>query len=313
MPKHPIMAESGRRPCVAVLDSCWDDTSERAFVSRTVAGAIACHGTVDVLVPGEPGSRHPDGAFDVFTVGMADPPGAIWPAPVLSRLPDVRYDLAVVVGTDDRHGIQLATHLVGDRVLALSVDPAPHRGSVEIRHDDRVRAVISVAPAHPNRTGAGGAVHDIGFFVTTDAGAATAPVNGIGCTGYVLVLAASSAATYPSVAAGETTDLVAAAQWLVARFPRTFVLTLADGVVTVWRHRSPLGSVRVGTRMDLWRLLAFARVIVDPRPGGIVARECVESLLLGTPIVVPAGGAAGEHAELGGATYRDVAELLGAV
>ena len=45
--------------------------------------------------------------------------------------------------------------------------------------------------------------------------------------------------------------------------------------------------------------MAWARVTVDLRPGPLFARRCVTSLLFGTPIVVPAGRRAREHAERG--------------
>lgn len=55
------------------------------------------------------------------------------------------------------------------------------------------------------------------------------------------------------------------------------------------------------TRMDLWRLMNGALATVDLRPGGAFGREAIESLLYGTPVVVPAGTAASSHAlESGG-------------
>lgn len=46
----------------------------------------------------------------------------------------------------------------------------------------------------------------------------------------------------------------------------------------------------------------------------MIGRESLESLLLGTPIVVPEGTVAAEHAELanGGLWYRDYHELFAA-
>ena len=58
------------------------------------------------------------------------------------------------------------------------------------------------------------------------------------------------------------------------------------------------------TRMDLWRLVAHANVCIDLRPGSYIARECVEALRFGTPIIVPecAGPAVVHAREGGGAT-----------
>ncbi len=68
------------------------------------------------------------------------------------------------------------------------------------------------------------------------------------------------------------------------------------------------------SRPNLWKLLRHAEVCLDLRPQGIVGRETLESLLLGTPVVVPEGTVAAEHAERsnGGLWYRDFRELFDA-
>jgi hypothetical protein len=74
-------------------------------------------------------------------------------------------------------------------------------------------------------------------------------------------------------------------------------------------------EVPVGpSRANLWKLLGHAEVCLDLRPQGIVGRETIESLLLGTPVVVPEGTIAAELAESsnGGLWYRDFRELFGA-
>jgi hypothetical protein len=50
---------------------------------------------------------------------------------------------------------------------------------------------------------------------------------------------------------------------------------------------------------DLLRLVAWATSTVDLRPGSLVARRSLESLLYGGPIIVPADSRAREHAVLG--------------
>ncbi|MGH9292591.1 MAG: glycosyltransferase [Acidimicrobiales bacterium] len=68
-------------------------------------------------------------------------------------------------------------------------------------------------------------------------------------------------------------------------------------------------------RMNLWRLMARAEVTLDVRPPGPIGREAIESLRFGTPVVVPAGGAAAEAAAEagGGLWYRDTGEMVDAV
>ncbi len=84
-----------------------------------------------------------------------------------------------------------------------------------------------------------------------------------------------------------------------------------------WRISDPgkQREVPVGpSRPNLWKLLSHAEVCLDLRPQGIVGRETLESLLLGTPVVVPEGTVAAEHAERsnGGLWYRDYRELFDA-
>jgi hypothetical protein len=103
------------------------------------------------------------------------------------------------------------------------------------------------------------------------------------------------------------------AAWLAAGIPSADLVVVEDAVATAFRSRSWRGEVAVDTRTDLHRLLAHARACVDLRPGGLISRECVESMLLGTPILVPRSSPAMQHAaEGGGLWFSDPAELLGA-
>jgi hypothetical protein len=102
--------------------------------------------------------------------------------------------------------------------------------------------------------------------------------------------------------------------WLAARFPRQHIMVVEDAVATVWQWRSRRGAIDVETRTDLWRLFAHARTVIDLRPGTLVARECVEALLVGTPIVAPAGSIGAEHGAAGGGiAFATVDELFQAV
>ena len=67
--------------------------------------------------------------------------------------------------------------------------------------------------------------------------------------------------------------------------------------------------------MDLWRLLAHANACIDLAPGPHIARECIEALRFGTPIIVPEqSGPASVHARAGGgSTFGDPDELVAAV
>jgi hypothetical protein len=66
------------------------------------------------------------------------------------------------------------------------------------------------------------------------------------------------------------------------------------------------------SRVNLWRLFAHARAVVDVRPPGPVGREAIEAMMLGVPSVVPDASAVKAHVEAGngGLWYADHAELV---
>jgi hypothetical protein len=130
---------------------------------------------------------------------------------------------------------------------------------------------------------------------------------GLGFTGYILVLtdrSASPPVDPPTSAVG----------WLTSRFYDHYVVVVEGGSAAAWKGRALRGVVPVDTRTDLWRLLAHAQLTVDLRPGDVIARESVESLRFGTPIVVPGGTVAAAHAHAGGGVaFADTRELFGGV
>lgn len=69
------------------------------------------------------------------------------------------------------------------------------------------------------------------------------------------------------------------------------------------------------SRINLWRLMASAIATMDLRPPGPIGREVIESLLFATPVVVPAGSVAAEHAAAsnGGLWYDSVGDGLEAL
>jgi hypothetical protein len=70
------------------------------------------------------------------------------------------------------------------------------------------------------------------------------------------------------------------------------------------------------TRVDFWRWMSRAIAVIDPVPHRILARDVLEAMLYGTPVIVEEeGGASREHAEVGngGLWYRDSAELAACI
>jgi hypothetical protein len=260
----------------AVIVGChWlENRSELAFVTRSIAGAASRNGPVAVLVPGDR-RRHADGAFDLQGVGHL---GELeWP-----------------------DGLTIQTTVIVDdpmpEVAALLAHVAPQ--SVQFLSD-------TVGAANPawRRLSLVGGLDPIGVHVPVNRLAEQHRHHGFGFTDYLLVL---------SDRTGAHEDPPAAAAWLSAAFSEADVVVLEDAVASAWKGRALRGKVTVDTRMDLWRLLAHAHVCIDLAPGAHIARECVEALRFGTPVIVPdRPGPSAVHARSsGGATFRDASELL---
>ena len=263
------------RPVAVVVGCHWlENRSELAFVTRSIAGAASRSGPVAVLVPGDQGQRA-DGAFDLQGVG---PLGELeWP-----------------------DGLTIQTTVIVDdltpEVAALLAHVAPQ--TVQFLSD----TVGTANPAWRRLPLVGG--HDpIGVHVPVNRLAEQHRHHGFGFTDYLLVL---------SDRTGAHEDPPAAAAWLSAAFSKADVVVLEDAVASAWKGRALRGKVTVDTRMDLWRLLAHANVCIDLAPGAHIARECVEALRFGTPVIVPDHpGPGAVHAQSsGGATFEDASELL---
>ncbi|HEY6474870.1 MAG TPA: hypothetical protein VIY26_18400 [Acidimicrobiales bacterium] len=267
------------RPAVLVSRHWRNQSSELSFLSRAIAGGVSRRGAVAVLVPGREGTREPDGAFDLEGTGEGD--GFVWPAHlpadsvvvVDDLTPEVRAGLA---GAGVESGFRLSPR------AGAGIDGRwPRIGLVEGDGD--------VRPGGP--------------FVTVNPGAMADRHHGFGFTGYVLVL---------SGRLRRHADPPAAVAWLTSAFHDCDIVVVEDAVASAWKGRSLRGTTPVETRMDLWRLVAHAAVCVDLAPGAFVARECVEALRLGTPIVVPAAApvASSLARACGGGTFSDTWGLI---
>lgn len=249
-------------------------------MARCVAGAASRLGAVAVLAQGTAGAQTPDGLFDVQGIGHDHT--LRWPDAVPVDGFVVVDDLTPAV--DDllaRAGVRAAAYLTAP-------EAAPHasRRRLPVGADDRSPLLSPYVP-----------VSEV---------AARHRHRGFGFTGYLLVLAG---------AGGTDVEPPAPVAWLTAAFHDRDVVVVANGIAAAWRGRALRGYASVDTRMDLWRLMAHAAVCVDLGPGPLIARECIEALRLGTPILVPdAAEPAATHARAsGGATFADPAELIAAV
>jgi hypothetical protein len=266
------------RPTIVVSRHWHEPRSELSFVTRAVAGAASRNGPTPVVVLGPAGAVAPDGAFD--TVGMGHDGSLSWPA-------DVPAEGRVIVDelTPELHG--LLGRVGAESGLYVS---RPHEGPA-YQTWRKIRLVGDDA---------------IGLFVPVHPLAASHRHHGFGFTGYVLVL---------SDRAGHHVDPPAAVHWLTSALHDQWIVLVESAVASAWKGRSLRGTTSVDTRMDLWRLVAHAGVCIDLAPGQIIARECVEALRLGTPIVVPEEAeVAASHARAsGGTTFADWWEMLAGV
>ncbi len=250
---------------------------------RAMAGAASRCGPVRVLVPGAAHRREADGAFDL--VGIGEVGELQWPEALAS-------DHTVVVDELTPELASLLARINPSSVLYLS--------SSGDDHDPAWRQLSPVS------TEIGSHTLSIAPYVPVNPLATLQRHHGFGFTGYQLVLSGRPAGnqTPPSAAA-----------WITAAFHDEYVVVVENALAAAWKGRVLRGTTSVDSRMDLWRLIAHANICVDLDPGPQIARECIESLRFGTPIVVPEhSGPATVHArEAGGSTFSDPGELLAAV
>lgn len=287
------MTVDAPRAAVVLLSSSWHAReSELSFVTRTIAGALTRCATVTVVAPMEAGTIEHDGAFDVVGIGVRQ--GGRWPEPTAAewiRRPAPGSTWVLDDPTDDARALLGA---FGSASAAFSIAPTAEAAASSLRQLPLVAGPTTMSDT-------------IGLHVPVNPLAGTHRHTGLGFTGYVLVL--TDRPGHPP--AQPPTPAVA---WLTARLHDRHIVVVEGAKAAAWKGRALRGVVGVDTRTDLRRLLAHASVTVDLSPGNVIGRDCIESLLLGTPIVVPRGSTAAAHAEGGGGlTYSCVAELLAAV
>ncbi len=345
---RPEAPERGARPTVALVSAHWGETEDEATsVTRLVAGALARSAEVQVIHLGAPATgstpRH-DSVFRVHGAPLRDAQplragvlraalghdgrrrvparaGALlaqlegWSDEVPGLLAQIKPACVLLVGHHQPHD-HAAAALGRARVVAL-----PLLGSGDALEIERVRSLVTgadlVLAAHPGEQrrlrsclGAPGdaRVAALPLALALNWGAVRDRLYGVRHFGrYVVLLRCFpgdgrrflQSITHEvlrdvlgSVAVAE----VDGQRWRISDRKRTLVL--------------PVGPSRV----NLWRLMAHAEATVDVRPSGPVGREAIESMLLGTPVVVPDGSAAAAHVAKagGGLWYRDIGELFDA-
>ena len=261
-----MTAFPGRRRAV-VMSTSWQERAqqEQEFVIRAVAAGLSRTFDIDVLVPGPPAASMPDGLFDLEAVGHvgADGAGCGWPEPAGFSWTLDGQPAAVVVEYNDPGALRLA-QLFAPEVRPVVIGPS--------NFDPKQSTLL--APA------------ELPFHVPVNPLASDRPHVGFGFDQYLLLL------TDRVTAPGSTAAPTPLAAWITAAFPRRHVVVVEDATASAWRSRALRGRIHVDTRTDLQRLMAHAWAVVDLAPGNLIARECVEALRFGVPVVVPAGNPA---------------------
>jgi hypothetical protein len=325
----------------------WGAGGECGWITRQVAGALAWDADVHIVTPdGDTAGTGIDSVFQVHRLGtpvapkaelrrdllvdaiLADRGVGESPPADLERQLDrdlvepwagavgilAGLDPALVVIAGHRNVGALAALDAYDRnrpmaLLAL----ARHGDDVAFPHFSpvfgRAAAVLAVTEVERRvvvaEYGRSDTVRRIGAPLSANSSSKSEPNPWVGDTGYVLVRtdAPTDDADAPQA------DL---ARLLRLRFPDRPVGICHPDAFSVWHGGRLSTGWPIGRSSDLARLMAWAVMTVDLRPGVLFARECVESLLFGTPIVVPEAGRAVEHARRGrgGLWFDGAAELV---
>ncbi len=345
-----LVSGAARLPRVAIVAAAWSPgEEERQAAVRALAGALALSAEVVVVSlddrsgPSAPASRRTDGIFTVHSVAAtpgraelarrigealsAGGPGRPLPELAAERLLGIEGRAApgavAMLDALEPHAVLLAG--VETLWLASALSGARRRSRLAVMPllgaDPRLAAgalgrllgaadvVLALSRTEASLLQAGGgaaAVRRLALPVAINEEAAATPLDGMSSFGPYLLVLSGWPDDGAAGGAGPPHDYVRAVLGDVA------VAEVRRGgwFVSDGRHRFEFPFE--GTRVNLWRLMAGAIAMLDVRPIGPVGREVVESLGFGTPVVVPAGTVAAEHAEAsgGGLWYEGPGEML---
>ncbi|HUY64680.1 MAG TPA: hypothetical protein VMV14_09235 [Acidimicrobiales bacterium] len=268
----------------------------------------------DLLIAalGERGSAPSGPGIDAADAGALLEDDAPW-EPSVSIVEALRPDLVVLAGHTDVGSLRVCERvcpgvplivvpLVTDaRTLALAhFAPIFERAqAVLVFTDAEQGAVAGRYPTVP--------VHRVGLPMGANPSVQREPNTYLGERQYALVVTGGlfDDSSWPSTLA----------RVLGARFPQRYVAVSALDRLAVFHDGEIVETDAVERGTDLLRLVAWARMMVDLRPGTLFARRCVESLHYATPIVVPGSSCGREHAELGagGLWFEGPSDLTGCV
>lgn len=239
----------------------------------------------------------------VIETAYVEAAGGVAPA-LVEHLRQQQYDLIVFLGLlswPTLEGLTVASP-------ASRVVIAPLLTDVRLARLPRARsalgcadAIVALSPDESFECGLdGSAVLDVALRVHERGGTPRGLPDGA----YALLL-------------GDWDDPVTGPSWRreagrIARLTRMTTIVLADGFI--WPNRWP-DDVLVrsgGSRADVWRWMRHALAVVDLSPHPTFPRNTIESMLCGTPVLVPAGSVADRNLEASGGvlSFRNSADVV---
>jgi hypothetical protein len=348
-----VSATAAVRDRVLVVTEHWgSEVDEAAAATRLLAGALARTSDVEIVRLMASGPERADADESVFRlhdvglVGARPRTAAIVRAAlashdggstvprgldrILSEFEGEAPGAATLIAERRPAALLLAGHLqpydlsvLGERGpdRATRVVFCPMLSDLRRLDDDRVRRLLGLADAigalHPGEARAiaqavperADAIVPIDLALNLNRGATEQGLFGVGWFGRFVVAIRRFPADGPRFARSLTHEMLRSSLQQIS-------VAEVDG--TRWRITDADNTVELPvnpTRINLWRLMAHGLATVDLRPPGPFGRESVESMLLGTPVIVPDDSAAMEHvaAAGGGLWYRNPGELLDGV
>jgi hypothetical protein len=337
---------TGTRPVVAILATHWESRSEEGWITRQVAGALACAADVHVITPeGDVAGAWVDSVFclhrlatpvdplaevrrdlliegfsahtSVERTGVPDEVAGLLDQGLVEPWRDatevlsvVGPDLILIAGHQNVGALTAVdrSSLEADLVLlALASDDDavafPHFDHIVERCTSVLAVTESERSSIADHHGNPGKVHRIGAPLSANSSVLGEPNTWVGDNETIVVVTEVG-----TDADHEETEL---ARLIRLQFPDNPVGVIHTDAFDAWHQGRLNRGWAVQRSSDLARLMAWARVTVDLHPGKLFARRSVDSLLYGTPIVVPADSRAREHAARGrgGLWFADPAEL----
>ncbi len=284
-------------------------------MTRQVAGALACHADVDVVVlDGDRAGTVTDSVFTVHRLVASRAGGSDPWAGASDLLTTLAPDRVLIAGHRSLGALRTVERLGKTvPVVLLALDSGadrPARPSIPVPFGP-ISAVLVVTGDEADSVSARlpglGPLHRLGAPLAANPGARSEPDAMVGDTGAVLVITGAPL--------DDPREQGGGSQLVRIYFPDRTVAVVHDDTFRVWRRGRLEEGPPVTRSSDLARLMAWACVTVDLRPGPLFARRTIDSLLYGTPVVVPRDSRARQHAALGkgGLWYSGPVELVGCI